>query len=95
MSDARQLAKALNEIKATEFQFKAASILLAVNGLENALEFVTRMGQLNRGETINYPDSDNLRVCTRCRQYETTSPDSVCSHCKEQDAIDAEAWLDR
>ena len=48
ISDCRQLVKALNEINATEFQVKAAAILLSVNGLENALEFVKKMGELNQ-----------------------------------------------
>lgn len=49
----RKLVKALNEIKATPFQVKAASILFAVNGLENALEFVRKMGELNLVEDFS------------------------------------------
>jgi hypothetical protein len=48
ISDRRQLVKALNDIKATGFQVKAAAILLSVNGLQNALEFVKKMGELNQ-----------------------------------------------
>jgi hypothetical protein len=33
-------------------------------------------------------DWDNLRVCVRCGQYETTAPDSVCWRCKQQEIID-------
>lgn len=51
-NNARTLVKALNEIKATDFQVKAASILLAVNGLENALEFVQKMGELNKQREV-------------------------------------------
>jgi hypothetical protein len=47
LQDRRVLIKALNAIKATGFQVKAASILLAVNGLENALEFVANCAKLN------------------------------------------------
>ena len=53
IQDRRKLAKALNEIKATGFQVTAASILLAVNGLENALEFVTNCAKLNAKEQSN------------------------------------------
>jgi hypothetical protein len=59
IQDRRVLAKALNAIKATGFQVKAASILLAVNGLESALEFVANCAKLNTegqgktDETIN------------------------------------------
>jgi len=31
---------------------------------------------------------DNLHVCSRCGDYETTNPDGICWHCKEQDMID-------
>lgn len=32
--------------------------------------------------------TDNLRLCKNCADYETTSPDGICSHCKEQSMID-------
>ena len=32
--------------------------------------------------------SDNLRLCKNCASYETTNPDGICWHCKEQDMID-------
>ncbi len=35
-----------------------------------------------------FNDSDNLRLCSNCADYETTSPDGICWHCKEQDMID-------
>lgn len=47
-NDARKLAKALNEIKATPFQVTAAATLLSCVGLESALEFVKKMGELNQ-----------------------------------------------
>lgn len=33
-------------------------------------------------------DADNLRICTRCRDRETTSPSGICHVCREQDMID-------
>lgn len=52
-NEARQLTKALNDIKATPFQVTAAATLLVVNGLDNALEFVQRMGELNKEREAN------------------------------------------
>lgn len=33
-------------------------------------------------------DIDNLRLCINCADRETTSPDGICSNCKEQSMID-------
>lgn len=52
-NDVRTLTKALNQIKATSFQVTAAATLLAVNGLDNALEFVLKMGELNKEREAN------------------------------------------
>ena len=41
-AEVKQLVKALREIGADTTILKMASILLAVNGIENALEFVAR-----------------------------------------------------
>lgn len=38
--DRKRLLKALRDVRASEWQYAAAAILLSVNGLENALEFV-------------------------------------------------------
>lgn len=38
--DKKKLLQAIREVGATEWQLAAASILCAVNGLENALEFL-------------------------------------------------------
>lgn len=46
----RRLLKALREVGAKPYQVKMAAILLAVNGIENALEFV--YGLHARGLTI-------------------------------------------
>lgn len=35
-----KLLKALREVRASEWQYAAAAILLSANGLDNALEFV-------------------------------------------------------
>jgi len=40
MNDSKRLLKALRQVNATPIQARMAAILLAVNGLENALEFV-------------------------------------------------------
>lgn len=60
-NEARQLAKALNEIKATPFQIKAAATLLVLNGLQSALDFVKDMDRLNKmresGELYDPPPS--------------------------------------
>lgn len=48
-NDNKQLANSLTKKKATPLQRKMAFILLAVNGLENAMEFVAKIngpGQL-------------------------------------------------
>lgn len=37
-------------------------------------------------------DSDNLHVCPRCRDRETT--DAICWACRQQELIDNESWLD-
>lgn len=47
-NDARKLAKALSAINPTVFQMKAAAMLLKVNGLQSALEFVAEMDKLNK-----------------------------------------------
>lgn len=33
-------------------------------------------------------DTDNLRICIRCGQYETTAPHGFCWRCKQQEIID-------
>ena len=43
--DKKKLTKALREAKATPIQVRMAAILLAVNGLENALEFIEKTKQ--------------------------------------------------
>lgn len=66
MTDAHQLAKALNEVKATPFQITAAATLLSVCGLENALEFVQKMGELNqmRKDMQGDQDADDSKTST-------------------------------
>lgn len=45
--DANKLAKALTAIKASDFQIRAAALLLQAVGLKSALEFVAEMAKLN------------------------------------------------
>lgn len=33
-------------------------------------------------------DSDNLRLCTNCGDYDTTNDNGICWHCREQEMID-------
>lgn len=47
-SDIHRLVKALNAVGSTELQAHMAAVLLAVNGLENALAFVAKLPELNR-----------------------------------------------
>lgn len=50
MNDTARLKKALREVGAKDYQVQMAAILLAVNGIENALEFV--YGLPARGLTL-------------------------------------------
>lgn len=47
-ADVRRLCAELDRVGATALQRALAAILLALNGLENALEFVARLPVLNR-----------------------------------------------
>jgi hypothetical protein len=50
MSNTKDLVKALRQVGANPYQVKMAAILLAVNGIDNALEFV--FGLQARGLTL-------------------------------------------
>jgi len=45
--DVRRLTKALQDASATQFQLRAAATLRAVNGIENALEYVAGVKRRN------------------------------------------------
>ena len=47
-ADVRRLCAELDQVGATELQQTLAALLLALNGLENALEFVAKLPELNR-----------------------------------------------
>jgi len=47
MRDKTRLIKALNEVKASDWQVSAASILYSVNGIDNALEYVCGLRNRN------------------------------------------------
>ncbi len=90
-NETKQLVKALNSIKATPFQVTAASTLLAVNGLQNALEFVDKCRELNAARVAKRlidEEGDGLRLCSVCGQYECQSPATKCWRCREQEMID-------
>ena len=50
MRDKTRLRKALREAGATAWQWRAASILLAVNGIDNALEYAKGLPKINQAQ---------------------------------------------
>ena len=54
MKDTRILVKALREVDANYIQMKMAATLLAINGIENALEFVHKIPELNTKEAESH-----------------------------------------
>ncbi len=63
MTDSKRLAKALSRVGAYSYQVSMAAILLSVNGIDNALEFVA--GLQAKGLTSIVLKEDTAREVSR------------------------------
>lgn len=63
-ADVRRLCQALRVAKATDLQLRMAAILLAVNGIDNALEFVHGQQAQPAQPTLFLDDTPRINLHT-------------------------------